>query len=107
MYREAAEQEQRIARKVLRAILAAGYSVRVWDGEAYAGGITAKEAVAWEAMGSSDQDQLAVLDTTGDNPRRVGSILLIWGNGEDLVSDYSWNVNYEGSEAIIGKLAEA
>ena len=100
MYHGQDKQEQAIARRILKAILAAGYSVRVHDEEGETSGATQDEATAWNDMGETGVDTLVVL-----NGRRIGSITLIWGNDEDLVSDTAHNPNYEGSEAIIAKLA--
>lgn len=92
--------EQDIARAVLQRILAAGYGVVVFDGEEYHP-VTTDEATAWAAMGETDEDVLSVYDGS----HRIGNILLLWGNGYDLVSDWSWREAYPGSEDIICGLA--
>lgn len=100
MYHAMPKAEQTIVRKVLKAVLAAGYSVRVHDGEELHP-MTKVESEAWDALGNTDIDRLYVHD--GD--KRVGSILFVWGNGEEIVSDSSWNEAYPDSEAIIDGFA--
>lgn len=93
--------EQEVARAVLRRILAAGYGVRVDDGEDLHP-LTTDEATAWDTMGETDADRLKVYRGW----TRIGSILLIWGNGEDLVSDWSWITDGEDdAETIMNQLA--
>jgi hypothetical protein len=100
MYHAMPKAEQTIVRKVLKAVLAAGYSVRVHDGEELHP-MTTVESEAWDALGNTDIDRLYI---HAGEPR-VGSILFVWGNGEDIVSDASWNEAYPDSEAIIDGFA--
>lgn len=101
MYHAMPKAEQAIVRKVLKAVLAAGYSVRVHDGEELHP-MTMVESEAWNALGNTDIDRLYI---HAGEPR-VGSILFVWGNGEDIVSDYSWNEAYPDSEVIVEGFAE-
>src|SRR4051812_45278198 len=73
--------EQAIVKKVLKRVLAAGYSVAVHDGEELHP-ITSKEKEAWKALGETDEDRLYVYD----GKDRIGSILFIWGHDEDIIS---------------------
>lgn len=82
--------ERRIARRLIRTILGAGYHVRVWEGEGWGGPRTSKLSEAMEHLGSTDSDRLYVYDPNGsDLPVKMGGVLLIWGNGLDLISDYT------------------
>ena len=100
MYKGQPKDEQAIARKVLKRILAAGYGVRVHDGEELHP-LTTTEAATWDNMGETEMDRLYVYD----GATRIGTILLIWGNGEDLVSDWGWAEKVDGSETIMEGLA--
>ena len=97
--------EQVIARRVLRRILKAGYGVAVFDSEELHE-VTHKEKAAWDAMGETDMDRLYVYGpSTAGQPERIGSILLVWGEGDTIVTDWSWNTRYADSEAIMNLLA--
>ena len=97
MYHAMPKAEQTIVSKVLKAVLAAGYSVVVHDGEeSYPA--TNNEKEAWDALGNTDIDRLIIYS---ESSQRVGSILFVWGNGEDIVSGSSWNEAYPDSESII------
>lgn len=92
--------EQAIVRKHLKRVIAAGYSVKVFDGEEMSPKFTtAKDA--WAFLGETDEDRLYVYTQGG---QRIGSILFIWGNDEDILSDWGWNDDLEGSQAVMDKL---
>lgn len=95
--------EQTIASRLARKIAARGYLTSVWEGEAYAIKFESDPAKVIRELGSTDMDRLVIRDS---NKQRIGTILLIWGNGEDLISDYSWSTEYPDAERIIGELAE-
>lgn len=95
--------EQAIARKIVQRILKAGYVISVFDGEEYPCKRSADFKAIWDAMGETDEDVLIIRDVV----QRIGSITLIWGNDEDLVSDYSWSTSAEGSQGIMDKLAKS
>lgn len=85
----ASDIERQIAIKLVDDILAAGMSISVNDGE--------ETTVVWSpqrdeilgAMNTTDHDWLKVYSETSRNGY-IGSIMLVWGNGTDLISDYSW-----------------
>lgn len=93
--------ERAIAHALLRRILKAGYSVRVHDGEK-AHPLTSSFEAAWDAMGETDEDTLLIFDEDGT---QIGGIMLVWGNDEDLVSDYFWTKGFPDREEIISRLA--
>lgn len=78
--------EKRIARQVVTRLLDNGYSISVWEGEDFA--ILKSNSIEriMKALASTDSDVLRAYDAD-DNP--MGSVLLVWGNGEDLISDGS------------------
>jgi hypothetical protein len=80
--------EKRIANKLVRAALAKGYTICVYEGEDYALKRSKKEREIEAALGSTDSDTLILRNEAGE---RVGSVLLIWGNGEDVISDHTDN----------------
>jgi hypothetical protein len=87
--------EMTIARKLVRKALAAGYMVSVYDGEEYAVKRSTKFTKIVEALASTSDDVLVLRTADGT---KVGSVWLIWGNGEDLISDYTDN---EATNALV------
>lgn len=79
--------EQTIARQLVKAGLDEGLAISVHDGESYALKRSNSQAAIEAAMASTDEDRLYFW--RGDNC--VGWIWLIYGNGEDLISDYTDN----------------
>ena len=77
--------EARIARKIVKDALANGWSISVYDGEEWTLMRSAKQIEILEAMCSTDMDTLRF----HDGYEAIGSVLLIWGNDEDIVSDYT------------------
>jgi hypothetical protein len=83
----ATAEERRIVRRLLRTAHGNGVtSFRVCDGD------------EWHGPFSREPEILAALATTSDDivrfyrgDKSIGWVWLIWGNGEDLVSDYSDN----------------
>ena len=89
------EVERQIAEKLVRDILAAGYTVSVNDGEVTTlRQSTDLDAIA-AAMATTEEDYLYAFDA---KHTLIGWVRLIWGNGADLISDYSAN---PGTEAMV------
>jgi len=82
----ASSQERMIATRLVSDILAAGHVISVNDGEGFAIKRSADKAAILAALASTDSDTLVIRDASGE---RVGFVLLIWGNGTDLISDCS------------------
>jgi hypothetical protein len=79
--------ERRIVRKIAQAMLAAGYSVTVNDGEELALVRSRKLSEIMEACFSVDEEHLIAYRADGS---RVGFVFLVYGNsGFDVVNDYS------------------
>lgn len=78
--------ERRIASDVIERTLARGYVISVFDGEAWCLSRSDDAAHIFAALASTGSDQLRIRTKDG---APVGTIVLIWGNGEDLISDTS------------------
>lgn len=80
--------EQDICRKLITIAVAKGYKISVHEGGAWAiKRSTDVEAILME-MASTDADTLVIRDAQGEI---VGKILMVYGNGEDVISDHSNN----------------
>ncbi len=100
--------ETRIINKLLADALAAGYNISVNDGEDTIVSHSREIGVIKGAMRSTDEDYLhfTILEPDLGNFRRVGWVRLIYGNGVDLISDYSDNSATEALVSGATKLAE-
>lgn len=78
--------EAAIALRLVDAALTEGLLVSVWDSEDYALQQSGDREEIMAALYSTGSDQL-IYHRPGDTDR-VGWHLLIYGNGEDLISDY-------------------
>jgi hypothetical protein len=84
--------EEKIATRIIDAALAKGWSISVYEGEGWAiKRSTDKKAILME-MASTDMDVLVFRDAAGN---KLGTMDLIYGNGEDLVSDHTANADME------------
>lgn len=88
------EIEKRYASKLVKAILDEGLTVSVWESEAWATddkGIPVQRSTMYtritQSLASTDSDYLYIFDGC----KRAGWFYLVYGNGEDLISDYSDN----------------
>lgn len=86
-YRHTQAIERRIAKKLLDEILRRGYSISVYDSEEFTLKRSTSKGEIINALATTDEDTLRLRDSDGDI---VGHFFLIWGNGEDLISDYSY-----------------
>lgn len=80
------ETEKKIRNKVIRALLAGGNTVSVYDGEAWALKRSANFKEIVEATWSTDTDVLRARDKDGNH---LGDVTLIYGNDIDLIHDWS------------------
>lgn len=80
--------EKRIARRVVTDALEAGYMVSVWEGGDWAIKRSIDKAAILDAMFSTDSDLLVMRRLDGD---LVGRVYLVWGNGCDVLTDWSDN----------------
>jgi hypothetical protein len=80
--------EQTITKRIIAKALAAGYVVSVNDGEEWVINKSSDEPAIVAALFSTDMDVLRFHRPSGE---RIGSVCLIYGNGEDAVSDHTDN----------------
>jgi hypothetical protein len=102
--------ERRICDRILAAILATeGLFVRVYDGEEWATEWTRDLALVRPEIAATDETRLFLMDVDAETgaATRLGSILLIHGNEEDLISDSSWNPKAAGAEQLVERLCQA
>lgn len=82
--------EARIATALVGVILGSGHRIAVLDEEGVAQRVTADRALIEAALAQTEMNVLSVYRVKADGlTERVGGITLIWGNGDDLISDYS------------------
>jgi hypothetical protein len=87
--------EKNIAKCLVEGIIARGFVISVDDGGAIAIKRSFIPHLILDAMFSSDGDILVIRDRA--NPeKRIGSIALIYGNGAEVISDYTDNPEIHG-----------
>ena len=80
--------ERGVVVRVIDALLDAGYTLGVHDGEEITLRNCGSRIELYNALGTTDLDGLLVYR----DGARVGNVLLIYENGEDVVSDYTVNL---------------
>jgi hypothetical protein len=78
--------EQPICKRLVTKALEAGFTVSVYDGEEWALKRSTNKAEIVAAMFSTDCDTLRFRAADGTV---IGSVALIYGNGAEVISDYS------------------
>lgn len=86
--------ERRILARAIAYGLGKGWSISVWDGEEWSLKQSRDPATICTAIASTDSDTLRFRDAAGE---KVGSIMLVYGNGEDVLADHTDN---EAMEAL-------
>jgi hypothetical protein len=84
--------EARAARKLVKAALAAGYTISVNDGEEWTVKRSTSAKAIIDALATTDSDRLLLRDPA--DGEAIGSFWLIYGNdpsGDELISDHSDN----------------
>lgn len=79
--------EYAIVKEVAAALVAAGWTIRVWDGEMY----HPRTADIDAAMLTSFEAEDLQFDCT--TPDKFGYVAFCLGNGVDVISDYSTNLD--------------
>ena len=90
-------REKEIASNLIRSALARGWTVSVNDGPLDGeGSWTVKRSfdfkTIFNALETTGADMLRFRDKDGNSK---GWAILIWGNDDCLISDYSWNLDIE------------
>lgn len=80
--------EHRIVSQLLSTALPLGYTVSVFDGEEWTLRNSQDPGAIIQALATTEIDLLSFRDASG---ALIGWVQLIWGNGEDLISDCSAN----------------
>jgi hypothetical protein len=87
--------ERRVTRKLVNAILAAGYRASVNDGEEWTVKNSTSTTEIIAALGWTEED---IIRVSRSDKTSVGVFVLIWGNdetGEELIADYTDNAEME------------
>lgn len=87
----ATKGEGAVARRLVKAALAAGYAISVNDGEEWTVKRSTKAKAVLEALATTGEDVIRIRDADGV---ACGSFYLVWGNADDgseLISDHSDN----------------
>ena len=88
--------ERRITnRLVLDAVKTKRYVVSVNDGGSFTVCYSSNINEITRALGTTDSDTLHFSKIEGDTITRIGSVDLVYGNGCDVISDYSDNTLME------------
>lgn len=86
MFNELPEIERKITNRVIDALIGAGYGISVYDGEEMVLRNSRSRREIRKRLATTDSD---CLYASGKAGKGVGYVSLIWGNGEDVLSDYS------------------
>lgn len=83
------DMEKAIALQLVTDAIAAGYTIDVWNGgdEAEATRLDNVAAVTKELM-HTDEDKLVIRKADG---QAIGWVYLVYGNGADVITDYTAN----------------
>jgi len=101
------EMEGKVARKTVDALLDAGFTIGVNDGEETVLKHSTSVNAIMGALFSTDSDYVIAYNAT--TQKRVGAVHLVYGNeGHDLISDYSTSLEaaLKTAEAYADALAE-
>lgn len=82
--------ETRIARCLIRHALESDYTISVCDGEEWTLKLSTDADAIMKALQSTDSDVLRFRSKQKLKPK-IGDVWLIWGNLEDVISDFSDN----------------
>lgn len=88
--------ERAIAALIVSELISSGYALSVYDGEEWALKQSRDAGEVCAALASTDADVIRARVAGDSEWVRVGSVTLIWGNGRDLLSDWSWSQDTGG-----------
>jgi len=85
------ELEAKIFRKACKALIEAGYELRLYDGEEITTPKTKDVKVMMDAQATTDEDCIFVYNP--GEKERIGWVIFTYGNdGYDVISDYTTNL---------------
>ena len=87
----ASAEEQKIARRLVRHLLKCGYELAVDDGEEITTPCTTDADTILAALATTGMDRIHCYV----NGQQKSWVLLIWCNGEDLISDHGASLEKE------------
>ena len=90
------ELERKVALMAVKGLLKAGFGVGVHDGEATVLKNSFDESAIMNALGATDEEDLIAYK----DGKRVGRVNLIWGNLQDVINDYSSNLEDALKDAL-------
>ena len=110
------DTERAIAALIVSELVASGYALSVWDGEAWTVKASQDAREVCAALASTEAAVIRVRDnaaktawpTACPTAPVVGDVTLIWGNGNALLSDWSSRAGIHGAEfnAAVESLAD-
>lgn len=81
--------------------------LRIYDGEDWATEWTRDLSKVFPEIHATDATRVFLMAVSPEGAaNRIGSILLIHGNEEDVISDFSWNSKNPQNEAILDHLCK-
>jgi len=83
------EIERQIIVRLVSDVLASGAAIMVNDGEEDVTGYSRDASEIFAAMSTTDMERLFVLRDIGRDKKKLGWVLLIYGNDADVISDYT------------------
>lgn len=95
------QTERRIIDAIIKEALAEGMTISVYDGDEWAVRKSTDYKQITAEIAATDETTLRIRSSDG---KKIGDILLIHGNGEEVISDHSDNL-ITGRLANIGQAA--
>ena len=104
--------ERAVIRRACRDLIAEGYALRLWDGEAWATERTQDVDAIMAAVHATDEDTLYVYkasDKTSSGWAKFSYLFLVYGNaGYEVIADHGTNIAeaLKGTDAFVDLLAD-
>lgn len=98
--------ERAIINGVITRAFKAGLSISVYDGEEWALNRSQDRAAIQRETAATDETVYMLREVVSD--LRIGKVWFVHGNGEDVLSDYSWNADLTevNAEAIMAEICK-
>jgi len=101
--------ERKVIRHAVKALLAQGYAITVYNGEEVAIRRSTSVNAIMDEVQACDEEWLYVFAQVDGEQKRIGSLYLVYGNsGPEVIADYSVSLEHvmEGVNAYCDKLEE-